>query len=394
MHALHIVGWYPNQLRPFETPFIERHVRALDPLCMNTVWHLDVRRGPRWSLHRRSLRADRTLILTTPTTRWLLVEWLATILLLWAWWTRDRRVRYDVVNLHIAYPNCARLGLLRRFIRTPMVITEHWSIYRLGFKSGATGLDRIRHIFHQGVPLITVSQALADDILRFAGPPHPPVHIVPNAIDTAVFNPAGDGTDGPARRPGRFFAIATWRYPKRPVLLIEAIALLRSRGREACLRIAGGGDDLAAIREAITRTGTGAWVELIGQAGAEQAAREMRSAHALLHASDYETFSAVCAEALACGTPVVASSVGGIREYLTSALGLPVQENTAVAWAEAMDRDWDRLLALDASSLAAAIHPLVDSRRVAQRYMDVLRSAAFPSQGEQEGTTPPTPPVR
>jgi len=119
-----------------------------------------------------------------------------------------------------------------------------------------------------------------------------------------------------------------------------------------------------------------------------------RAADVCLVPSRSESFGLVALEALACGTPVVASSVGGIREYLTSALGLPVQENTAVAWAEAMDRDWDRLLALDASSLAAAIHPLVDSRRVAQRYMDVLRSAAFPSQGEQEGTTPPTPPVR
>ncbi len=369
MHILHITGWYPNHLKPFETPFIERHVRALDPLCTNTVWHIDVRRGARWSLHRRSLRADRTLVLTTPLRRWLLMEGLATALVLWAWFTRARGMRCDVINFHIPYPNCARLGLLRRLMRRPMVITEHWSIYRLGFKSGARGLDRIRRIFHQGVPLIVVSRALADDILGFAGPPHPPVHLVANAVDTALFSP-----DGGAREPGRFFAIATWRYPKRPVLLVEAIALLRARGRDARLRIAGAGDEMPAIREAIARCGMQGHVTLIGQAAPEAAAQEMRRAHALLHASDYETFSAVCAEALCCGTPVVASHVGGIREYLTPVLGTPVAENSAEAWAEALDRDWDRLLALEADALARAMRPLVDARSVAERYMAVLRS--------------------
>lgn len=374
MHVLHIVGWYPNHLKPFETPFIERHVRALAPHCTNTVWQLDVRQGERWSLHRRSLKADRTLILTTPLRRWLLVEWSATGLILWAWLTRDRRHRYDVINFHIAYPNCARLGLLRRVMGLPLVITEHWSIYRLGFKSGAKGLDRIRRIFHLGVPLITVSRALADDILNFAGPPHPPVYVVANAVDTELFAPAAV-----EREAGRFFAIATWRYPKRPVLLVEAIARLRAHGRDARLRIAGGGAEIPAIQEAIARTGMHEHVTQIGQATPEAAAGEMRRSHALLHASDYETFSAVCAEALCCGTPVVASHVGGIREYLTPALGTPVMENTAEAWCDAMEKDWDRLLMLDRDRLAAAIRPLVDARLVAERYAAVLRSAAGPS---------------
>ncbi|HMQ75508.1 MAG TPA: glycosyltransferase [Flavobacteriales bacterium] len=385
MHVLHIVGWYPNHLKPFETPFIERHVRALDPLCSNTVWQLDVRQGDRWSLHRRSLKADRTVILSTPLRRWLLLEWLATGLILWAWLTRDRRRHYDVVNFHIAYPNCARLGLLRRVMRRPMVITEHWSIYRLGFKSGAKGLGRIRRIFHLGVPLITVSRALADDILTFAGPPSPPVHLVANAVDLDVFAPPVAGAPHTSREPGRFFAIATWRYPKRPVVLVETIALLRKMGRDASLRIAGGGAELPAIEEAIARTGMRGHVTLIGQTTPEAAAEEMRRSHALLHASDYETFSAVCAEALCCGTPVVASHVGGIREYLTPALGLPVMENAPDAWAAAIDRDWDRLLALSPAVLSEAIRPLVDARLVAERYAAVLRSVA----GERGTNTTP-----
>lgn len=367
MKVLHIAGWYPNRLKPYETPFIERHIRALDSVCENTIWQLDVRLGARWSICRESLKADRTLIITTPIRRWYVIEWLATLVILWAWFTRDRTVKHDAVNFHIAYPNCTRIGLLRRVMRLPLVITEHWSIYRLGFKSGAQGLDRIRRIFHQGIPVIAVSKALTDDILGFAGPPSPPVHIVPNVVDTGLFRPR-DGQ----RTEGRFFAIATWRYPKRPLVLIEAIGLLRARGRDARLRIAGEGDEVETMRAAIEAAGLTSSVELIGQASPQHAASLMQEAHALLHASDYETFSAVCAEALCCGTPVAASAVGGIREYLTPAMGVLVEENTAVAWADAIDLHWDRLLRMDGRPISELMGELVSEPHVAARYEHVL----------------------
>lgn len=367
MKVLHITGWFPNRLKPHETPFIERHIRALDTVCENTVWQLDVRLGARWSICRESLQADRTLIITTPIRRWYVIEWLATLLILWAWATRDRSVKHDAVNFHIAYPNCTRIGLLRRVMRLPFVITEHWSIYRLGFKSGAKGLDRIRRIFHQGIPVIAVSKALTDDILGFAGPPSPPVHIVPNVVDTQLFRPR----DIP-RIEGRFFAIATWRYPKRPLVLIDAIGLLRARGRDARLRIAGEGDEIPAMRAAIEAAGLASSIELVGQASPQQAAAMMQEAHALMHASDYETFSAVCAEALCCGTPVAASAVGGIREYLTPEMGLLVEENTALAWADAMELHWDRLLRVKGHALSEQMGALVAEPHVAARYGHVL----------------------
>jgi glycosyltransferase involved in cell wall biosynthesis len=370
MHALHIVGWYPNAIKPFEAPFIQRHIAALAPHMRNTVWQLDVRQGSSWSMARNGPRADRTMIITTPLRRWLIIEWLATLNILWAWSTRDRSQKYDLVNFHIAYPNCTRIAWLQRVIGLPVIMTEHWSIYRMGFRSGSRGIDRIRRIFHAGVPLIVVSHALEQDITSFAGPPAPRVHIVPNAIDTAVFQPR----EQEPPRPGCFFAIATWKYPKRPLVMLEAIRILRDQGRSVKLRIAGGGPELDTIAGAVKRLGLENEVELLGQASPELAAREMRQAHALIHVSDHETYSAVCAEALCCGTPVFASNVGGIPEYLEKDMGVLVDANDAARWATVIAEQWEATLQMDRAAIAARMQANCSMQIVGERYAALLKA--------------------
>jgi glycosyltransferase involved in cell wall biosynthesis len=70
----------------------------------------------------------------------------------------------------------------------------------------------------------------------------------------------------------------------------------------------------------------------VGKLSFAEAACEMQNASYFLHASNYETFSLVCAEALSCGTPVVASAVGGVPEYLNDKNGILVSDNTVESW--------------------------------------------------------------
>lgn len=371
LRVLHIAGWYPNVHGPHETPFIPRHIEATRPWCTNTVWHIEVRPGDRWRFTRKNLGADRTYLLETGTKSYLLLEWLATFLIIWAWITRDRSEGHDLVNFHIAYPNCTHSGLLRKVMRLPFVITEHWSAYHTKFNAAKKGTHRIKRIFHQGDRVIVVSEALANDVAGFVGPPRPDLHVVDNAIDPNEFHPL----PGTKIQEGIFFTIAGWRVPKRPDVLLEAVAVLRDEGKSIRLRIAGNGPKMPAMLEQIEALGLKDHVDLLGILDAQAVASEVRGAHALVHCSDYETYSAVCAEALCCGTPVVASRVGGIPEFLTSDLGFLVNTNTAADWADTLRSAWKPLLEMDRGLISEKMSARANKDSVGRAYVAVLRKA-------------------
>lgn len=370
MTVLHITRWFPNVTEPGEAPFIARHIESLSPHARAVTWHIDVRGGSPWGLETRNLKADRTWILSLPTRRYLLHEWAALLIMLWGWLTRPRDVRIDAVNFHVAYPNCAWLGMIRALIKRPMLITEHWSAYRRRFGLAPGKGHRIKRIFHQGVPVITVSQALEQDIKAFAGPPYPTFHIVDNAVDPTIFfhEPRTSITEG------RFFSLSGWRVPKRPLVLIEAFALLRDRGFEARLTIGGDGPMIEDMRKRISELELTDRIELIGQLNEREVAAWMQRSHAFVHASDYETYSAACAEALACGAPVIASRVGGIPEFIGANDGILIDKNEAGLFAEAIIANWDALLRADRAARSARMLARAGMKVVGDRYAAVLES--------------------
>lgn len=372
MTVLHITRWYPNVTAPDEAPFIARHIGALVPHARAVVWHIDVRGGAPWGLETRCLQADRTWILSMPTERYLLQEWAALLIMVWAWLTRPRTVRIDAVNFHVAYPNCAWVGMLRRIMPRPMLITEHWSAFRRRFGLPPGKGHRIKRIFHKDIPVIVVSKALQRDIQEFAGPPFPRFHIIDNAVDPKVFH--HDATV--PVEPGHFFALSGWRFPKRPLVLIDAFARLRDLGLDARLTIGGSGAMIADMQARITELQLDDRIALVGHQNEVEVALRMQRAHAFVHASDYETYSAACAEALSCGTPVVASRVGGIPEFVGAEDGILIEVNDAEHFAQAIAENWDRLLRADRASRSARMRVRAGKEAVGMRYAAVLKSVA------------------
>lgn len=144
------------------------------------------------------------------------------------------------------------------------------------------------------------------------------VTVIPVGVDTALFTPDGPVLDRGA--PARLVAVSRLVERKGIRTVIEAIASLP--GCE--LLIAGGPDPGQVGSDPVIRTlrdharlhGVSGRVRFLGRVPHADVPALLRSADAFVCAPRYEPFGTAALEAAACGVPVVATAVGGLREHV------------------------------------------------------------------------------
>lgn len=173
------------------------------------------------------------------------------------------------------------------------------------------------------------------------------VSIAPCGVDLGLFS-----ADGPAEsRPRRHRILSVGRLvPRKGVdLVIRALPLLAAEGYgDVELLIVGGGADPGAlesdpeVRRLLTlasELGVADRVTLRGQVPRGDMPATFRSADAVVCAPWYEPFGIVPLEAMACGVPVVAAAVGGLRDTVVdhrTGLHVPPRDPEAIASALAL----------------------------------------------------------
>ncbi|MBE7163186.1 MAG: glycosyltransferase family 4 protein [Williamsia herbipolensis] len=175
---------------------------------------------------------------------------------------------------------------------------------------------------------------VCDFVVRAHHAPAARVHQSRNAVDTAVFHP------GPPRaqhRPARIGALGRLTEQKGFDVLLDAV---RRLGDGVELTIVGDGE----LRDELTRQAAGLPVTFAGHLSDRRAVADfLRDQDVFAMPSRFEGLPNAPLEALACGTPVVATDVAGMREAVgDAALLVPVDD--AAALAEGLGRvlDGDR----------------------------------------------------
>ncbi|WP_242619818.1 glycosyltransferase [Actinomadura fibrosa] len=145
------------------------------------------------------------------------------------------------------------------------------------------------------------------------GVPRSRVSVVPCGVDLDLFTPG----EQPAEEAGGHRLLVLSRLVERKGVdtVIEALAALPG----VTLSVAGGppradldGDaEVRRLRGVARSEGVADRVEFLGRCGRDEVAPLLRSASLLVTLPWYEPFGMVPLEAMACGTPVVASAVGG-----------------------------------------------------------------------------------
>jgi glycosyltransferase involved in cell wall biosynthesis len=172
------------------------------------------------------------------------------------------------------------------------------------------------------------------------------VSIAPCGVDLALFSDAGPA----AARPRRHRILSVGRLvPRKGVdLVIRALALLCAAGYDDVeLLIVGGGADsgvldsdpeVRRLMALAAELGVRDRVTLRGQVPRAAMPGIFRSADAVVCAPWYEPFGIVPLEAMACGVPVVAAAVGGLRDTVVDrGTGIHVPPRDPEAIASALD---------------------------------------------------------
>jgi L-malate glycosyltransferase len=329
VRIFHVTNWFCSKDEPTKAIWIKNHIQALDKYAEQEVLHAEVRYGKSFSLRKEEIgRGWCRYILYAPFEKFFIIEVLNFLLLSYLILLKFRTRHFDVVNFHIAYPQLTYIHLIKGIFKgKPVFVTEHWSAYHFNFNvAKQSKLKRIKRIFKNDIHWITVSESLKQDIIEFSDLPNLSVSVVPNVVDTFLFQlPVKENR---SRLPiTTFFMVSNWKWPKLPILLLQAFKDAIDKGMVGVLRIGGFGPEWATIEKYILDHDLLQHISLLGPLSPLEIAKEMQFADAYVHCSEYETFSVVCAEALCCGTPVIASKVGAIPEFVDSDSGILIDDD-------------------------------------------------------------------
>ncbi len=157
-------------------------------------------------------------------------------------------------------------------------------------------------------PLVAISESTRADLVG-RGLPAENISVIPCGIDTDTYSPGP-----PDAEPGLFLYVGRIKRYKGIHLILDALARLRSGGRDHRLVVLGSGDYLGALTRRAERLGLEGAVDFRGFVPEEEKVSWLRRAWCAVLPSEKEGWGLTVIEANACGTPVVASDSDGLRD--------------------------------------------------------------------------------
>ena len=219
----------------------------------------------------------------------------------------------------------------------------------------------------------------ADQIASLYGGDPGRIRIVPPGVDHAFFGP---GHRPQARRAlglplsGRLLLFVGRIQPlKCADVAIEILAELRAGGEEPYRLVVVGGPSgphgdksLQSLHDVADARGVREHVHFVAPQPHELLSSYYRAADVCIVPSRSESFGLVALEAAACGTPVVASAVGGLTTLVDHGhTGYLVEDRDPAAYADAVRRTFDEPLAAERLSTASVLRARQYTWRAAAR---------------------------
>ena len=288
--------------------------------------------------------------------------------LLWRMRRFLREQRVDIVQTH-HLQSLVYGGLPARLVGARLVHTEH-------DVQTFTQRPRLIRLLRWLGPLVhrfvAIDQHLADFLRDQVRLPAQRIEVIRNGVDLSRFQPAHCQPESTGR-PFVVGWVGRLEPPKRPDVLVDALAQLAPALPELRVRMAGPGSLLEPMRQRASQAGIGDRLELLGPR--DDVAQLLADMDCYVLCSDNEGLPIALVEAMATGLPCIASAVGGIGGLIRHEIdGLLLQPNDPSLLAGLLrrihdDGPWRRQLGQSARATAAANY---DLKGMIERYSAIF----------------------
>jgi glycosyltransferase involved in cell wall biosynthesis/peptidoglycan/xylan/chitin deacetylase (PgdA/CDA1 family) len=290
-------------------------------------------------------------------------------------WKYFRNTPVDILQTHhvgsLVYtaPPARMLGI-------KVVHTEH-DIH--SFQRLPNELRWLKRLAHLPEKYIAIDPTIARFLESEADIPPDKIVIIRNGVNLDEFQP-------PSPRPvgldKRFVLgwVSRLAPPKRPEILVEAMALLASEDPFICARIIGSGELLEGLTELVRARGLESRIELMG--ARTDIAHQLQLTDAYVLCTEREGLPISLVEAMATERPTIVSAVGGIPALIKHEVnGYLLDQLSPVQLADLIRRIRRR----PDEALKIARQGRIDARKqfnlreTIQQYMDVFDQVAHPT---------------
>jgi colanic acid/amylovoran biosynthesis glycosyltransferase len=251
--------------------------------------------------------------------------------------------RHGVTDIHSHFSSTVLL-ILARIFRVRYSFTAHGSgefVDVIGFHLAAKVAG--------AAFVATLGQHGMSQVMNASDPAHwHKVVALPLGVDVDEFRPSA----APQRAPGQPFSLVSvgrLSPPKGYPILIEAIAVLRNRGRNVHLTLVGDGPERRTLEQLVAQRSLADCVRFAGPCNHDRVIEHYAASDAFVLSSFLEGMPVVLMEAMAMELPCIATWITGIPEII--------------------ERDVEGLLVPPASSgaIADAVEHLIDDPQDARR---------------------------
>ena len=243
---------------------------------------------------------------------------------------------FDVIDAHYFFPDGVAAAIVAKELNKPLVITARGTDVNL-FADYRTSEEMIKKAAEQSDAIICVADSLRQKLIS-KGIEAEKITVLRNGVDRNIFYPVGSSERENLRHKlgmdkQTVLAVGNLTQIKGFDFLLQAIAKLP----EADLVIIGEGEEKNNLTQQAETLNLTKRVNFVANIGQKDLKDYYNAADMLALTSIREGMPNVVLESIACGTPVVATDVGGVSEVLTEKCGIIINDRNADELAAAIN---------------------------------------------------------